>query len=89
MASGSMLLTNEEERSGLTDLFQDRKHFVMYRNEKELVDITDYYLKNDYERELIAAEGMEKVLSEHTYSHRVKEMVRTLSLFKKMRALAT
>jgi len=89
LASGSMLLADEARGSGLTDLFQDRKQFIIYRNEKELLELADYYLKNDDKRGKIAAEGMGKVLSEHTYSHRVKEMVRTLSLFKKMRALAT
>jgi len=81
LASGSMLLTNEAKGSGLADLFKDRKHMVIYRNEKELLELADYYLKNADEREKIAAEGMEKVLSEHTYSHRVNEMVKIISTF--------
>ncbi len=87
LASGSMLLTDEAKGSGLTDLFQDRKHIVIYRNEKELLELADYYLKNDNEREEIAVEGMKYVLKEHTYRHRAENMIRTLSLFKKMRAL--
>ncbi len=85
LASGSMLLTDEAKGSGLTDLFQDRKHIVIYRSEKELLELADYYLKNDDERKEIAAEGMKKVLNEHTYSHRAEDMIRTLSLFNKMR----
>ncbi len=87
LASGSLLLANEARGSGLADLFQDRKHIVIYRNEKELMDLADYYLRNEAERKEIAVDGMEKVLKEHTYSHRAEEMVRTLSLFKKLRDL--
>ncbi len=80
-ASGSLLLANESIGSGLTDLFQDRKHIAIYRNEKELMDIADHYLRNEDEREEIAFAGMEKVLKEHTYSHRAEEMVSILSSF--------
>jgi len=81
MASGSMLLTDEAKGSGLTEMFQDRKHLVIYRNEDELLELADYYLRNDEEREKIAAEGMKEVLEKHTYSHRAKEMLEILSLF--------
>ncbi|MBZ0107815.1 MAG: glycosyltransferase [Candidatus Scalindua rubra] len=81
LASGSMLLTNEADGSGLQDFFQDRKHLVIYRNENELFELADYYLRNDNEREEIAFEGMSKALSEHTYSNRVKDMVKIISTF--------
>ncbi|MDP6925243.1 MAG: glycosyltransferase [Candidatus Scalindua sp.] len=83
MASGSMVLADEAIGSGLTDLFQDRKHIVIYKDEKELIELAGYYINNDKEREGISAEGMKKVLNEHTYLHRAKDMVSTLSLFKK------
>ncbi len=89
LASGSMLLTDEAKGSGLTDLFQDKEHIVIYRNEKELMELAGYYLKNDDERKKIAAEGMRKVLNEHTYHHRVRDMVRTLSIIMKLRALVS
>ncbi len=78
LASGSMLLTNKANGSGLQDLFQDRKHLVIYRNQYELIELADYYLKNDEEREEIAVEGMKKVLDEHTYRHRADDMIRIL-----------
>ena len=83
LASGSMLLTNEANASGLEDLFEDRKHLVIYRNDNELIEFAEYYLNNGDEREEIAAEGMRKVLNEHTYGHRVKDMIKTLSPFVK------
>ncbi|GAX60006.1 hypothetical protein SCALIN_C05_0091 [Candidatus Scalindua japonica] len=85
LASGSMLLTDESKGSGLTNLFENRKHIVIYRNEKELLELADYYLRHEDDRKKIAVEGMRKVLTEHTYRHRAEDMIRTLSMFKKMR----
>lgn len=89
LASGSMLLTNEANGSGLEDFFKDRKHLVIYRNENDLFELADYYLKNDDEREKIAFEGMRKVLNEHTYRHRAEDIIKTLSIFKKMSVFAS
>ncbi len=89
LASGSMLLADEAEGSGLTDLFEDRKQIVIYRNEEELMELAEYYLKHDEEREGISAEGMKKVLNEHTYRHRAESMIKTLSSFKDTRMLAS
>ena len=88
LASGSLLLTDEAKGSGLTDIFEDRKNIVIYRNENELLELADYYLKNDDEREKISAEGMRTVLNEHTYIHRAEDIVKTLSLFNKTSKLA-
>ena len=83
LCSGSMLLTDEARGSGLTDLFEDREHLVIYRDERELVELASYYLREEKEREEIARRGMEEVLKRHTYQHRVKEMVERLRPFLK------
>ena len=82
MASGSMLLTDESRGSGLTGLFEDRKHLVIYRNEDELFELVDYYMENDKERENIAEAGMKEVVAKHTYEHRVEEMMDIITSFK-------
>ncbi|NOZ26199.1 MAG: glycosyltransferase [Nitrospirae bacterium] len=79
LCSGSLLLTDEADGSGLTDLFKDRKHLVIYHDKDELVELVKYYLDNDDEREKIAAEGMKEVLQKHTYDHRVAQMVRIVT----------
>ncbi len=84
LAAGSMLLADEAMGSGLTNLFQDREHIVIYRNKEELIELADHYLKNEDERRKIAVNGMKKVLEEHTYSHRAKNMIRIISIFKKL-----
>lgn len=74
LASGALLITDEAE--GLEDLFEDRKHLVIYRNDAELPGLIDYYLQHSEERERIAAAGRELVLREHTYTHRIRAIER-------------
>ena len=75
LATGSLLVTDDAKGSGLTDLFQDRRHLVLYRNEAELYERVEHYLKNPREREAIALEGMREVISRHTYEHRAARLV--------------
>ncbi|MBI3814218.1 MAG: glycosyltransferase [Nitrospinae bacterium] len=74
LSAGSMLLTDEAAGSGLTDFFKDREHLVIY-NDNNIVELADYYLKHDDEREAIAQKGKEEVLKRHTYDHRVGQMM--------------
>lgn len=77
MAAGALLITGIP--TDLTQLgFQEGKHFVGYRDEKEIIDLVSYYLANDRERRQIAQAGREKVLQEHTYDKRVETILRTL-----------
>ena len=77
LASGSMLLTDRAEGSGLDELFEDRRHLVIY-DETDLETLADYYLSHDTEREAIASAGREEVLRRHTYDHRVATLVETV-----------
>ena len=74
MACGCFLLTDCIKDNGFDDLFENGKHLVTYRNHKEFIELTDYYLKNETERERIAMEGYEWVVQNHTYFHRVQAM---------------
>jgi spore maturation protein CgeB len=60
-ASGRFLITDRIE-NGLPDLFEDGKHLVLYRNEKELVDKVSYYLSHE-------------VLAKHTFYHRAQTII--------------
>ena len=57
------------------ELFKDREHMVFYRSVDELKSLVSEYLKNDKEREAIAAKGREEVLSKHTYKDRIDQMM--------------
>ncbi len=78
LCSGSLLLTDEAAGSGLTDLFQDGRHLVIYHNDDELLELAAHYIENHQERERIAAAGREEVLRKHTYDRRVEQMIETL-----------
>jgi len=73
MATRTMLLT--EWVPTIEELFEDRKHLVLYRDLDEAVDLARYYLNHDEEREKIAQAGYEHVLAHHTIDHRVRTML--------------
>jgi len=80
LATGSLLITDEAGGSGLTELFEDGKHLVVYKHPRDLYARVEYYLKNDAERKRIASEGRREVLRHHTYENRVHAMMRHLGL---------
>lgn len=74
---GSLLITERlKPEAGLEELFQDRKHLVLYDNENDLLEKIDYYLSHESEREEIAQEGHKEALRKHTYEHRAEEMLK-------------
>lgn len=74
MSCGCFLLTDHLKNNGLYELFEEGKHFISYRNEKEMIKLIDYYLENDKEREKIANAGYELVINNYTYFHRAQKM---------------
>ncbi len=80
MCSGSLLLTDRAEGSGLEDFFQDGVHLAHYQDET-LTDTVQYYLEHPEEREKIAENGRAEVLEKHTYDHRIAQMLDILDNF--------
>jgi len=72
---GAFLLTDKPY--GLEQLFTPRKELVCYQNEKELVELLQYYLDHEDERVAIGINGQEKAYRNHTYEHRAKEILAT------------
>lgn len=75
MCSGTFLLTDKAENSGLTELFHDGECLAYYDDIPELLEKAGYYLKHGDLRERIAAKGMEIALRAHTYEHRCNDML--------------
>lgn len=72
LCSGSLLMTNKIKNNGFEELFEDKKHLVVYDGTyKDLRKKIEYYLKNESEREKIAANGRKLALEKHTYKNRV------------------
>jgi hypothetical protein len=54
------------------------KELVFYRDRTELKDKIAYYLDRGEERRAIADAGLERTLREHTYRHRLEQLLRTV-----------
>lgn len=75
MSTGAALLTNTDAE-GWSDLgFEDGVHFIGYYGIDDAIKQTHHYLKYPAEREAIAKAGLTLVREEHTYAHRIREML--------------
>ncbi|MBN1577550.1 MAG: glycosyltransferase [Chitinispirillaceae bacterium] len=55
------------------------REIAVFRSRKELIELVDYYLAHEDERLAIAQRGLKKVVTRHTYDHRIAEMFRVIS----------
>jgi spore maturation protein CgeB len=58
--------------------FEIDKEIVTFKNIYELKSKIDFYLKNDDFRKTISESGLQRVLNEHTWVHRVMNIINTL-----------
>lgn len=70
---GTCLVTDLKDN--LYELFEPGKEVVAYRNVDECAQIVKYYLEHEEERSAIANAGQQRTLREHTYYHRMQELV--------------
>lgn len=78
LASSGFMITNT--RSDLLRLFR-KDEVVCFEDKMDLIGKVDYYLKNPKEREEIALQGQRRVLKEHTFLHRMKEVLSVMGDF--------
>jgi spore maturation protein CgeB len=76
---GTMLLT--DWKTNLPDLFQPGKEVAAYRSIDECVELVNYYLTHESEREEIARAGQQRTLCEHSYYHRMQELTEILERY--------
>jgi spore maturation protein CgeB len=76
-ACGAFLLT--DYRPGIEELFEVGKEVIVYHNEEELIDKCRYYYSHPEARNVITLRAMERISQEHTYEHRVRQMIIKLS----------
>lgn len=77
LGCGGFLMTNFQTE--LPEYFDIGVDLEAYSSMEELVDKCAYYLEHEDERKQIARNGYEKVCADHTYIHRLKEMISTIS----------
>lgn len=75
-AAGGFLIT--DERDTLADLFVPDKEVVTFANNAELVEKVKFYLAHPATRENIAKNARTRAIRDHTYEHRVDEMIKKL-----------
>ncbi|MFZ3137734.1 MAG: glycosyltransferase [Thermodesulfovibrionales bacterium] len=63
---------------GIEEVLVPGKEIVTFRSEQEMIDMIRYYLKNDKERKRIAETGRERILKDHTYEIRTRDMLRII-----------
>jgi spore maturation protein CgeB len=76
---GSLLLT--DAKPNLSELFEPGNEVVTYRDEDDLVAKIRLYLADEDERIRIARAGQLRTLREHTYEHRMRELVDLLDRY--------
>lgn len=64
-----------DQRGCLPELFREGEEMISFNSEAELFRLIDMYLENPHQRTRICARARQRVLAEHTYEHRMKEMV--------------
>ena len=74
LGCGGFLMTNYQTE--LTEHFEIGVDLEAYASMDELVDKCAYYLEHEDVRQQIALNGYRKVCEQHTYIHRIKEMIK-------------
>lgn len=74
-ACGAFVLS--DYREDLETLFEPGE-VVYYKNKDELKKLTGYYLAHPEERESLARAAQERVLKQHTWVHRMEEVVQVM-----------
>jgi spore maturation protein CgeB len=70
---GACLVTDWKRNLG--EMFEVGKEVIAYRSLEECAELVRYYLTHDGAREVIARAGQARTLREHTYFHRMQELV--------------
>lgn len=75
-ACGTLQLT--DIRDDLTRFYTPDKEIVTYASTEELIHKLDYYLHHEEERRAIALNALKRTREEHTYVHRLSQMLRII-----------
>jgi len=77
LACGGFLITNFQ--SEMAELFEIGKDFVVYENIEDLCLKTEYYLRNEREREEIARHGRRTIEKYYTVSQQIEKILREVN----------
>lgn len=82
LACRKLVVTDKISQSAqLETLFKDGEEIVLYSSAGEALEKIRYYLQHSVERERIAFNGFQKVVSRHTAQHLVRHLVKEFAEF--------
>ena len=64
---------------GLEEWFEPKKEIFIIRSAEEAIEIYKWLLRNSAERRKVGEQARKRVLRDHTYQHRARELVRILN----------
>lgn len=79
LSTKTLLLTSKNEN--IESFFEDMKDALIYSNEKEMLDKIDFIIKNDDMIPQISKNGYNKIISNHSYDVRAKQLIDILKLY--------
>lgn len=74
---GTLLVT--DWKRNLEELFEPGQEVVAYRTSEECVEQVQHYLAHEEARQTVAAAGQRRTLRDHTYAHRVQELIELIT----------
>ncbi len=74
---GAMFMT-DHVREDIKRAYVEGKEVVLFKDEHEMREKIEYYLEHGDEREKIARAGHQRTIKEHTYDHRVRQIMDTI-----------
>ncbi|MCR5145566.1 MAG: DUF3880 domain-containing protein [Lachnospiraceae bacterium] len=73
LASGGFLISNNQAE--IPYFFENGRDIVTYSCQEELIELVDYYMSRDEERESIAKRATEKMRKYHTFDDRIANIL--------------
>ena len=82
MACGKLVITDRlPEEAKLNELFVEGEEIVLYNDMFDCIEKINYYNENQFERERIAFNGMQKVLNNYTQIQVVDKLIKKYESF--------
>jgi spore maturation protein CgeB len=75
-ACGAFLITDHQK--ALEELFEPGKEVITYKEPEEIPDLVRFYIEKESLKNDIAVRAYQRVLKEHTYRHRVNEIIKIM-----------
>ncbi len=76
LACGSFQIV--DAKKDVVALFKPGEHLVCFKGIDEVKELVEYYLNHPQKRKEIAKKGHSEVLRNHTYTHRIKELLKAI-----------